>query len=238
GSTHVSDVVRSLLMPANLVGSFVAGVPIWALTGSKRDALNFSISLFADTASALIGLNLKIDGEQHLWSHRPAVFIFNHQSNVDLVIVARLLRRDITGVGKREIRDLPIVGRVFEAAGVVLIDRRNTEKAIDAMMPLVDAMRVEGKSVCLSPEGTRSITDKLAPFKKGAFHLAMQARVPIVPIVIHNSNDVQPKGDLLFHPGTVNVEVLPPIDTSTWSVESIDRHVADVRAMYLQALEQ
>jgi len=238
GSTHPSDWVRSLLMPVNLVGSFAAGFPIWLLTGSKRDALNFSISLFADTASALIGLNLKIDGEQHLWSNRPAVFIFNHQSNVDLVIVARLLRRDITGVGKREIRDMPIVGRVFEAAGVVLIDRRNTEKAIEAMMPLVDAMRVEGKSVCLSPEGTRSITDKLAPFKKGAFHLAMQAGVPIVPIVIHNSNDVQPKGDLLFHPGTVNVEVLPPIDTSSWSAESIDRHVADVRAIYLQAMEQ
>jgi putative phosphoserine phosphatase/1-acylglycerol-3-phosphate O-acyltransferase len=238
GSRHPSDLVRSLLMPANLVGSFVAGFPIWLLTGSKRDALNFSISLFADTASALIGLNLKIDGEQHLWSHRPAVFIFNHQSNVDLVIVARLLRRDITGVGKREIRDLPIVGRVFEAAGVVLIDRKDTAQAIEAMKPLVDAMRVEGKSVCLSPEGTRSITDKLAPFKKGAFHLAMQAGVPIVPIVIHNSNDVQPKGDLLFHPGTVNVEVKPPIDTSNWSVESIDKHITEVREMYLQALDQ
>ena len=238
GRTHPSDLVRSLLMPANLVGSFIAGFPIWLLTGSKRDALNFSISLFADTASALIGLNLKIDGEQHLWSHRPAVFIFNHQSNVDLVIVARLLRRDITGVGKQEIRDLPIVGRVFEAAGVVLIDRKDTAKAIEAMMPLVDAMRVEGKSVCLSPEGTRSVTDKLAPFKKGAFHLAMQAGVPIVPIVIHNSGDVQPKGDLLFHPGTVHVEVLPPVDTSKWSVETIDQHVAEVRAMYLNALDQ
>jgi putative phosphoserine phosphatase/1-acylglycerol-3-phosphate O-acyltransferase len=120
----------------------------------------------------------------------------------------------------------------------VLIDRKDTAKAIEAMMPLVDAMRVEGKSVCLSPEGTRSVTDKLAPFKKGAFHLAMQAGVPIVPIVIHNSGDVQPKGDLLFHPGTVNVEVLPPVETSGWSVESIDQHVGDVRSMYLHALGQ
>jgi putative phosphoserine phosphatase/1-acylglycerol-3-phosphate O-acyltransferase len=238
GSTRASDWVRSLFMPASLVGSFVAGLPIWALTGSKRDALNFSVSVFADTASALIGLNLQIDGEQHLWSHRPAVFIFNHQSNVDLVIVARLLRRDITGVGKREIRDLPIVGRVMEAAGVVLIDRKDTARAIEAMTPLVDAMRVEGKSVCLSPEGTRAVTPKLAAFKKGAFHLAMQANVPIVPIVIHNSNDVQPKGDLLYHPGTVQVEVLPPVDTSGWSVDSLDRHVSEVRAMYLKALGQ
>ena len=238
GETHFSDWIRSMMMPMTLVGSFLAGLPIWALTGSRREALNFSVSLFADTASAIIGLNLKTNGEQHLWSHRPAVFIFNHQSNVDLVIVARLLRRDITGVGKREIRDMPIIGLIMEAAGVVLIDRKNTASAIEAMTPLVDAMRVEGKSVCLSPEGTRAITPRLAPFKKGAFHLAMQAGVPIVPIVIHNSGDVQPKGDLLYHPGTVQVDVLPPIDTSDWTVESIDGHVESVRNMYLEVLEQ
>ena len=62
--------------------------------------------------------------------------------------------------------------------------------------------------------------------------------MPIVPIVIHNSVDVQPKGDLLFHPGTVHVEVLPPVDTGKWSVDSIDKHVADVRSMYLEALHQ
>ena len=238
GSTQVSDWIRSLMLPASLVGSYLAGLPIWALTGSKREALNFSVSVFADTASALIGLNLKITGEQHLWSHRPAVFIFNHQSNVDLVVMARLMRRDISGVGKRELRDLPIIGRVLEASGVVLIDRSNTASAIESMAPLVDAMRVEGKSVCLSPEGTRAVTPKLAEFKKGAFHLAMQAGVPIVPVVIHNSGDVQPKGDMLYHPGTVKVEVLPPMETSAWSVETINEHVAEVRGLYLRALGQ
>jgi putative phosphoserine phosphatase/1-acylglycerol-3-phosphate O-acyltransferase len=182
---RASDWVRSLFLPASLVGSFIAGVPIWALTGSRREALNFSVSVFADT-----------------------------------------------------IRDIPIIGRVLEAAGVVLIDRKNTASAIASMSPLVDAMRVEGKSVALSPEGTRSITDKLAPFKKGAFHLAMQAGVPIVPVVIHNSGDVQPKGDFLYHPGTVHVEVLRPVDTSSWSVETIDKHVAEIRQLYLAALRQ
>jgi len=238
GQPEITTLLRSAMMPVNLVGSFLAGLPIWALTGSKRDALNFSVSLFADTASALIGLNLKIVGENHLWSHRPAVFIFNHQSNVDLVIVARLMRRDIIGVGKREIRDIPVVGRVMEAAGVILIDRRNSAGAIEAMKQLVNTMRIEGKSVCLSPEGTRAVTPKLAEFKKGAFHLAIQAGVPVVPIVIHNSNDVQPKGDFIFHPGTVNVEVLPPIDTSNWSASTIDVHVAEVRNLYLQVLDQ
>jgi putative phosphoserine phosphatase/1-acylglycerol-3-phosphate O-acyltransferase len=238
GPPQVSDVLRSAMLPVSMVGSFLAGFPIWALTGSRRDALNFSISLFADTASALIGLNLKIAGEQHLWSHRPAVFIFNHQSNVDLVIVSRLMRRDISGVGKSEIRDIPVLGRVMEYSGIVLIDRQNSASAIDALNALVDTMRVEGKSVCLSPEGTRALTPRLAKFKKGAFHLAIKAGAPIVPIVIHNSNDVQPKGDMICHPGTVDVDVLPPIDTSQWSATSIDAHVAEVRNLYLQVLDQ
>jgi len=238
GQPQASDILRSAMLPVSMVGSFLAGFPIWALTGSKRDALNFSVSLFADTASALIGLNLKITGEQHLWSHRPAVFIFNHQSNVDLVIVARLMRRDISGVGKREIRDIPVLGRVMEYSGIVLIDRQNSASAIDALNALVDTMRVEGKSVCLSPEGTRASTPRLAKFKKGAFHLAIQAGAPIVPIVIHNSADVQPKGDMICHPGTVDVEVLPPIDTSEWSATSIDAHVAEVRNQYLNVLDQ
>ena len=238
GQPKVTDILRSAMLPVSMVGSFVAGFPIWALTGSKRDALNFSISLFADTASALIGLNLRIVGEQHLWSHRPAVFIFNHQSNVDLVIVSRLMRRDITGVGKSEIRQIPVLGRVMESAGIVLIDRQDTAGSIEALTRLVDTMRVEGKSVCLSPEGTRTLTPTLAKFKKGAFHLAIQAGAPIVPIVIHNSNDVQPKGDMICHPGTVDVEVLPPIDTSQWSANTIDTHVSDVRNQYLKALNQ
>ncbi|MDH3620400.1 MAG: HAD-IB family hydrolase [Gammaproteobacteria bacterium] len=238
GRPKPTDWIRTAMVPASLVGSFFAGLPIWALTGSKRDAMNFSLSVFADTASALIGLNLKINGEHHLWSHRPAVFIFNHQSNVDMVIIARLLRRDISGVGKKELRDMPLIGRVLEFSGVVLIDRQDTEKAVATMKSLVDTMMIEGKSVCMSPEGTRSVTPKLAPFKKGAFHLAMQAGVPIVPIVIQNSSDIMPKGEMIYHPATVRVEVLPPIPTDSWSAESIDEHVATVRDMYLKALGQ
>jgi len=238
GRPTPTDWLRTAMVPATLMGSFLAGLPIWALSGSKRDALNFSLSVFADTASALIGLNLEIKGEHHLWSDRPAVFIFNHQSNVDMVIIARLLRRDISGVGKKEIRDMPLIGRVLEFSGVVLIDRKDSEKAIHALHGLVDTMRIEGKSVCMSPEGTRSITPKLAPFKKGAFHLAMQAGVPIVPIVIQNSSDIMPKGDMIYRPATVKVEVLPPINTDDWSADTIDEHVNSVRNMYLQALGQ
>jgi putative phosphoserine phosphatase/1-acylglycerol-3-phosphate O-acyltransferase len=235
----MTEFVRSVAATSSLVTSFMAGLPIYALTGSRRDANNFSFSLFADTASALVGMDLRVMGEEYLWSHRPAVFVFNHQSKADVIIVAKLLRRDIAGIGKKEIKsENPLIGRVLEMGGVVLIDRANSRSAIDAISPLVDVMRSEGKSVVLAPEGTRTVSPKLAPFKKGAFHIAMQAGVPMVPIVIRNAGDVAPKGDFVFRAATVEVEVLPPIDTSSWGTETLDEHVRDVRNMFARALGQ
>ena len=238
GRPTINQFVRSVAATVSLVPTFAAGLPIYALTGSRRNALNFSLSLFADTASALINLDLRVTGEQHLWSHRPAVFIFNHQSKADVVIAARLLRQDLAGVGKQEIRKMPVIGKVLELGGVVMIDRQNAASAIEAMKPLVDAIRKDGESVALAPEGTRTISPRLAPFKKGAFHLAMQAGVPIIPIVIRNAGDVAPKGDFVFRPATVEVEVLPPVDTAEWTGRKMNAQVRDVRNMFLRALGQ
>lgn len=238
GRPSVSQFLRSVAATVSLIPSFAAGLPIYVLTGSRRNALNFSLSLFADTASALINLDLRVKGEEHLWSQRPAVFIFNHQSKADVVIVARLLRQDLAGVGKKEIRKMPVIGRVLEMGGVVMIDRQNAASAIEAMKPLVDAIRKDGKSVALAPEGTRTISPRLAPFKKGAFHLAMQAGVPIIPIVIRNAGDVAPKGDFVFRPATVDVEILPPVDTSDWTIRHMSRQVKKVRNLFLRTLGQ
>jgi putative phosphoserine phosphatase/1-acylglycerol-3-phosphate O-acyltransferase len=238
GRPSISQFVRSVAATASLVTSFAAGLPIYALTGSRRASQNFSFSLFADTAGALIGLDLNVKGEEHLWEQRPAVFVFNHQSKADVVIIAQLVRRDIAGVGKKEIKKMPVIGTVMEMGGVVLIDRGDAKSAIKSMKPLVDAMKKEGKSVVLAPEGTRTISPKLTTFKKGAFHLAMQAGVPMIPIVIHNAGDVAPKGDFVFRPATVDVEVLPPVDTSNWKTETLTEHVREVRNMFLKTLGQ
>jgi putative phosphoserine phosphatase/1-acylglycerol-3-phosphate O-acyltransferase len=166
------------------------------------------------------------------------VFVFNHQSKADVVIwcqapAPRHGRHRQAGNPK-----MPVIGKVLEMGGVVMIDRKNAASAIEAMRPLVEAMRKEGRSVALAPEGTRSVSPNLGPFKKGAFHLAMQAGVPMVPVVIHNAGDVAPKGDFVFRPATVEVDVLPPVDTSDWSPETIDEHVREVRNMFLRTLGQ
>ena len=238
GQPRTTDYLRSLAATWSIIPTFAAALPIWALTGSVREAQNFASSVFGDYAAALVGLRLNVKGEHNIWARRPAVFVFNHQSKADVIITAKLLRRDIAGVGKKELRQYPLIGQLLEFAGVVFIDRKNSASAIEAMTPLVDAMRFEGKSVVISPEGTRTVSPRLGPFKKGAFHLAMQAGVPVVPIVIHNAIDVAPKGEFVFRSATVDVEVLAPIDTSEWQPKTIDKHVAEVRNQFLRVLKQ
>ena len=238
GNASTSQVVRSLAATGSLVGSFMMGLPLYALSGSSRDSVNFSISLFADTASALIGLDLNVRGREHLWKRRPAIFMFNHQSNADMLIMASLVRRDIVGVGKRELKNLPVIGPLMGAAGVVFIDRSDRKAAIETMKPLVHAMQEEGKSLVIAPEGTRAPTRKLGAFKKGGFHVAIQSGIPIVPVVIHNSGDISPKGDRIFRSGTVQVDVLPALDTTSWSIQTIDEHIAAVRNLFLHTLGQ
>ncbi|MFT6407470.1 MAG: putative phosphoserine phosphatase/1-acylglycerol-3-phosphate O-acyltransferase [Arenicella sp.] len=238
GNASIFDYVKTAATQVSMLTSFAAGLPIYALTGSLNKTRNFSTSLFADTACALTGIELDVEGEENAWANRPCVFVFNHQSQADVVILPALLRRDLAGIGKKEIGNVPILGKLMQIGGTVLIDRENAASALEAMKPLVDVLQKEGRSVCVAPEGTRSTSTTLGRFKKGAFHLAMQAGVPIVPIVIHNAIDVAPRGQYVFRPATVKITVLPAVDTSSWSASTMDQHVHDVRDMFLEELDQ
>lgn len=238
GNASVFDYVKTAATQVSMLTSFAAGLPIYALTGSMNKTRNFSTSLFADTACALTGIELDVEGEENAWANRPCVFVFNHQSQADVVILPALLRRDLAGIGKKEIGDVPILGKLMQIGGTVLIDRENAASALEAMKPLVDVLQKEGRSVCVAPEGTRSTSTTLGRFKKGAFHLAMQAGVPIVPIVIHNAIDVAPRGQYVFRSATVKVTVLPAVDTSDWQARTMSEHVDYVRDMFLEELDQ
>lgn len=238
GRPDMLTLARTGLAYGAMPAAFAASAPIWALTGRKRDMLNVAVGMWADYAAAVIGLRLFIEGEEHLWSHRPAVFIFNHQSAADALIMAKLLRRDFTGVGKKEIGRFPVVGQLMKFADVVLIDRKDSKKAIDAMRPVVDAIKRDRLSLSIAPEGTRSVTNKLGAFKKGPFHIAMQAGVPIVPVVIHNATDSLPRSANIARAADIRVTVLPPVDVSGWSIATLDDRIAGMRDDFLRALEQ
>ena len=237
GIPGLREVVRTGLVYGAFFSSALQIIPTWLLNQSRRDAVNLAVTTWGEFGSALAGMDTRVSGEQHLWSERPAVFLFNHQSAIDVLIIAKLLRRDFTAIAKQEIASNPLVGPVFRVADTVFIDRKNHDKAVKALRPVVRTLR-NGLSVAIAPEGTRSTGDRLGPFKKGPFHIAMQAGVPIVPIVIHNAADVLPNGGFFMRPAEVYIDVLPPVHTDQWLAETVDDHVAEVRQMFLQALGQ
>ncbi len=237
GMPSLTDLVRTGLVYGGLVGSFLSGLPAYFLNNSRRDLINVGVPTWGDFGSAVAGIDIATEGEEHLWSHRPAIFIFNHQSQADALIIAKLLRRDFTSIAKKELKSNPLIGAILEAAGTVFIDRGNHDDAVAALQPAVNRLR-DGISIAMAPEGQRSLGYRLGPFKMGAFHIAMQAGVPIVPIVIQNSADSMPKHSVIIRPARVKVKVLRPVLTDEWAAESIHQHADDVRQMFLTELGQ
>ena len=237
GRPGFKEFLRTGLSYGSFIGAALSIAPTWFLNRSKREAVNLATTIWGEVGSSLSGIKLDIHGEEHVWSHRPAVFVFNHQSVTDALIVARLLRRDFTGIAKKELAMHPLAGPLFRIADTVFVDRQNTEKAVRSLRSVTRTLQ-QGISIVVAPEGTRSVGDQLGPFKKGPFHIAREAGVPLIPIVIHNSTDVLPKGGVFLHPARVRVDILEPIDTSEWRVRDIDKHVSMVRQLFLETLGQ
>jgi putative phosphoserine phosphatase/1-acylglycerol-3-phosphate O-acyltransferase len=195
--------------------------------------VNVAANLGSELSLAAAGVHLEVQGEEHAWSHRPAIFVFNHQSQLDVPIMAAVLKRDFTGVAKKSLQANPIFGPLGRFAGVAFIDRSDPAAARAALEPVVHSLR-EGVSLAVAPEGTRSL--ELGPFKKGPFHMAIQGEVPMVPVVIRNAGQLMPPHSYVITPGTVQVCVLEPIDTSGWSTETIEEHRDAVRQLFLDTL--
>jgi putative phosphoserine phosphatase/1-acylglycerol-3-phosphate O-acyltransferase len=231
-----STLARSLGAYVALATTSLGGVAYAATTGKRRRAAEWVSARGSDAMLAMTGVDVEVQGEQHLWAHRPSVFLFNHQSIADGYVLLRLLRRGFTGVAKQEVAHMPLLGHLLRTLDFAFIDRSATRSAIEAMAPAVERLRA-GMSVVIAPEGTRSLTPRLGRFKKGAFHIAMQAGAPVVPVVFRNTYEVMRRGSLQFRPGTVDVCVLPPIDVRAWKLDDLDRHVADVRALFQRTLD-
>ena len=204
------------------------------ITLSRKEATDAASASIGDWGTRLAGLQVSVKGKRNLTDFRPAVFCFNHQSAADFFIVIKLLRNDFTGIAKKELEKTPI-GPILKAFGAIYIDRSNKEHAIEAMKPAVDALK-NGISVAIAPEGTRSGTAELGPFKKGAFHLAMQAGVPIIPIVIKNAYKAVSKGSMMLNPTHIEVVVLDPVETGLWKKKKIDQYIEEVRNLFVEEL--
>lgn len=209
GKPNLESLLRTVLTVEAVAATTVAGAVGRRLGMRPFGNTNRMTQLLGDLGSGFAGLDFEVEGMDHLLNVRPAIFTFNHQSLLDSLVLAHLLRRDVVPLVKREMANNPLVGPMLRQAGTIFVDRGDKDQA--AVLQSALEVLQSGRSLLIAPEGTRSTLGNIQPFKAGAFFLAKKARVPVVPIVLHNVKDALPKGGWLIRPATIRITVLPPV---------------------------
>jgi 1-acyl-sn-glycerol-3-phosphate acyltransferase len=187
-------------------------------------------------ALGLSGIRYKVAGRQHLPSG-PAVFCSNHESNVDPPVLFRALHPQLHVLYKAELHRLPIMGTVFDVGGFVAVERDNREKALASIDRGSESLKA-GNSFLIFPEGTRSRSGELLPFKKGGFIMAIQAQVPIVPVAVQGGRAAMRKGSAIVRPVHVSVRIGEPIPTAGLTLADRDDLIDRVRARIRMLLDE
>ncbi len=165
-------------------------------------------------AFGLTGIRFRVIGAERLRRDRAAVFVANHQSNVDPPVCYRALHPQLRFLYKAELaKGLPLLERAFRLAGFIPVDRKDRESARFAVEAAARGLK-SGDAFMIFPEGTRSRTGALLPFKKGGFVMAIKAQVPIVPIALSGGAGAMRKGSAIIRPVRMTIKVGEPIETT------------------------
>ena len=178
--------------------------------------------------SALSGIKYRIAGAGNLPRDRAAVYCCNHQSNVDPPILYTVLHPRMHILYKHEIDRIPVLARAFRMGGFIPIDRSRKESAMRSIEAGARSLQA-GNSFLIFPEGTRSETDEMLPFKKGGFIMAIKAGAPIVPVGIQGGRAAMRRGSTIIRPVTVSIRVGKPIETAHLTLDDRDALIARVR---------
>lgn len=178
------------------------------------------------------GSTFYIRGLEHADRNRPAIYVSNHTSILDIFLGIWLSPVGTCGVGKKNVVYYPVFGQFYFLSGHLRLDRGNREKAIASLQALAAYVRKNRLSVFIWPEGTRSRDGRLQPLKKGFFHLALSCGLPIVPMVVRGAHRGWEKNTLQLRRVPIEVEFLEPIDTQAWCLENLDEHIAEVSAVF------
>lgn len=191
----------ALIGPVGILWTFISGRVDWLYSRAMWAAF---------TGVRLIGVNVELRGYNDFDHAGTYIYMCNHVSNLDPPIVIPLIPRRTSVLVKKEVFRIPILAQAMRMARFVAVDRRNREAAIASIQAATEVMRA-GINMAVFPEGTRSPDGKLQPFKKGPFHLAMESKVPVLPISIYGTETLMGKGTISIKKGTATLVFHAPI---------------------------
>ncbi len=229
---------RLRFMAAALVGGVVL-VALCLLAIFRLAALNWDrervmrtwIPLWWRIMSGLLGWEVVVEGADRFATSRPAVIVVNHQSGLDAVLWAPFFPPRTVVVGKKQIRRIPFFGYLFSRTENILIDRENAERARQSVAEAGRRINAERLNVWMAPEGHRNVGMEMLPFKKGAFHLAVAAQVPLLPVIVGPIWTVFDASRWMTRPGRVRVKVLAPVPTEGLTETDVDPLIQRVRGV-------
>ncbi len=179
---------------------------------------------------------VKVRGKEFVEKGQAYVIVANHRSSFDILVVYAYLGVRFKWVMKKELRKVPGLGYGSKAVGHIFIDRSNTKKAIESIREAGNKIK-NGVSVFFFPEGTRSKTGEMLPFKKGAFHLALDLGLPILPVSINGTDRILPSDTFDLFPGNAEIIFHPPVDTGKYDRNNIMELVREVREVIESGLK-
>lgn len=228
----------SLIVVCALYG-VVAGL-VLKLIGKEEYAQYTVARAFYYSFSRLLGVKVTIKNSHYLQT-KPSVVVSNHQSALDILILGKLFQPGYTVTAKKALKYIPFLGWFMLALGTFFLDRAKGEKARKVLETALVGLKTKNRSIFMFPEGTRSATKKLEllPFKKGAFHLAQQASIPVVPVAVSNYSNIFHSQSRTFNQGEIIIEVLPPMATDELKThEDVSEFSNKVRDNILAKIEE
>jgi 1-acyl-sn-glycerol-3-phosphate acyltransferase len=191
----------------------------------------------ARTWLASCGATVKVKGLEHLDPDIQYVFASNHRSYLDTATLFAFTGKRTGLVAKKELLKVPVLGQGMGFVNVIAIDRSNPERARRSMERAREVMN-DGFSFGVFVEGTRAMPGELLPFKKGAFHLALQTQAPIVPVGIKNTDRMMPKKGGVAYAGEIEMVILPPIATEGKTTDDVMELLLETRAAISRELSE
>lgn len=212
---------------------FSVFVIVLALLRAGENSLHKVARIWAAIILKISSVKVDMIGLENVLRSKPQVFMSNHQSDFDILIVLAFIPGQFRWIAKKELFRIPAFGRAMRNAGYIEMDRQNHERAMQSLGVAAQKIR-EGKSVMSFPEGTRSRDGKIKGFKQGMFHLALHAGVPIVPISIIGASEIMPKRSLKINPGTITMVIGKPIEVTPYTTETRHELIEKVRGVIVE----